>query len=239
MAIVDAVPITMQVPVERDRHGSASMKACSVIRPALTSSLNFQTWLTPMSAPWYFPFSIAPPDTTMAGRSQLAAPITSEGVVLSQPQSRTTPSIGLPRIDSSTSMATRLRNSIALGRMLVSPVDITGNSNGRPPASQTPRLTCSAIWRNCALQGVSSDQVLQMPMTGRPSKTSRGSPRPSQLRWMNPSLSRLPNQAFDRNARGFRSATRRPPIDRRQATEGAVYPVLHAKLAAGDKAVTV
>ena len=118
----------------------------------------------------------------MAGTSQLAAPMMSEGVVLSQPQSSTTPSIGLPRIDSSTSMLTRLRNSIAVGRRLVSPVDVTGNSNGSPPASQTPRFTCSASSRNVPLHGVSSDQVLQMPTIGRPSKTSGGSPRPTQLR---------------------------------------------------------
>ena len=41
---------------------------------------------------------------TIVGRSQLAAPISSAGVVLSQPTSRMTPSIGLARIDSSTSM---------------------------------------------------------------------------------------------------------------------------------------
>ena len=64
---------------------------------------------------------------------------------------------------------------MAVGRMLDSPSDITGNSSGKPPASQTPRLTCSARSRRCALQGVSSDQVLQMPMTGRPSNTSAGS----------------------------------------------------------------
>ena len=52
-----------------------------------------------------------------AGRT-LAAPISSAGVVLSQPTSSTTPSIGLPRIDSSTSMLARLRNSMAVGRML-------------------------------------------------------------------------------------------------------------------------
>ena len=34
---------------------------------------------------------------------------------------------------------------MAVGRMFDSPVDMTGNSTGRPPASQTPRLTCSAI----------------------------------------------------------------------------------------------
>ena len=45
-------------------------------------------------------------------------PSCSDGVVLSQPQSSTTPSIGLPRIDSSTSMLTRLRNSMAVGRSI-------------------------------------------------------------------------------------------------------------------------
>jgi hypothetical protein len=45
----------------------------------------------------------------MVGRSQLEAPMMSEGVVLSHPMSSTTPSMGLPRIDSSTSMLARLR----------------------------------------------------------------------------------------------------------------------------------
>ena len=76
----------------------------------------------------------------MVGRSQLAAPMRSAGVVLSQPTRSTTPSIGLPRIDSSTSMLTRLRKSIAVGRRFDSPSDMTGNSSGRPPASSTPRL---------------------------------------------------------------------------------------------------
>src|SRR5262249_274677 len=135
----------------------------------------------------------------MVGRSQLAAPMMSDGVVLSQPQSRTTPSIGLARTDARASMLTRWPHTIAVGRPRVSPSDVTGNSNGPPPASQIPRLTCSAITRKCALHGVSSDHVLQMPTIGRPSNTSRGSVRPIQLRWMNPSLSRLPNQARDRN----------------------------------------
>jgi hypothetical protein len=169
--------MTMQWPAERDMHASASMNCSTVMIPALTSSLNRQTSVPePMSCPQYLPFSIGPPETTMAGTSQLAAPITSDGVVLSHPQRSTTPSIGLARIDSSTSMLTRLRYSMAVGRMFDSPVDMTGNSTGSPPASQTPRLTWSAIPRRCALQGVSSDQVLQMPMTGRPSNTSAGRP---------------------------------------------------------------
>ena len=81
------------------------------------------------------PFSIGPPLTPMVGRSALAAPISSDGVVLSQPISSTTPSIGLPRMLSSTSMLARLRYSIAVGRSSVSPSDITGNSSGKPPAS--------------------------------------------------------------------------------------------------------
>src|SRR5215204_2006839 len=202
-AIVEAVPITMQCPAERDIDASASMNCSRLMTPALTSSLNFQTSVPePMSCPQYLPFSIGPPETTSAGTSQLAAPMTSDGVVLSHPHSSTTPSMGLARIDSSTSMLTRFRYSIAVGRMFDSPVDMTGNSTGRPPDSQTPRFTCSAMVRKCALQGVSSDQVLQMPMTGRPSKTSAGSPwLRIQLRWMNPSLSCLPNQAADRYVR--------------------------------------
>jgi hypothetical protein len=121
-----------------------------------------------MSRPWCLPFNIGPPVTTMAGTSQLAAPISRAGVVLSQPVSSTTPSMGLPRIDSSTSMLARLRVSMAVGRRLDSPLENTGNSTGKPPASMMPRRTCSAILRKWALQGVSSDQVLQMPMTGLP-----------------------------------------------------------------------
>jgi hypothetical protein len=46
------------------------------------------------------------------------------------------------------------------------PRDMTGNSRGKPPISHTPRFTHSAILRKCALQGVSSDHVLQIPACG-------------------------------------------------------------------------
>src|SRR6202167_3962764 len=107
---------------------------------------------------------MGPPDSPMVGRSQDAAPIIKAGVVLSQPIISTTPSIGLPRIDSSTSMLARFLNSIAVGRSCVSPSDMTGNSKEKPPASQTPRFTYSASSRKLALHGVNSDHVLQMPM---------------------------------------------------------------------------
>ena len=70
-----------------------------------------------MSPPRYLPLSIGPPVTMIAGRSTLAAPMSCAGVVLSQPLSSTTPSMGFARIDSSTSMLIRLRNSIVVGRM--------------------------------------------------------------------------------------------------------------------------
>ena len=122
------------------------------------------------------------------------------GVVLSQPHSSTTPSIGLARMDSSTSIAMRLRNIIVVGRIKGSPSEIVGNSRGKPPAAHTPRLTASATCRRWALQLVSSDQELQMPMTGRPSKTSWGKPSDFiQERWMKPSLSLRPNQSWERS----------------------------------------
>ena len=175
LAMVLAVPMVMQLPLERCMHDSAAVKSSCVISPARTISLICHTPVPePMSVPRNLPLSMGPPDTPMVGKSQLAAPIISEGVVLSQPISSTTPSIGLPRMLSSTSMLARLRNNMAVGRNWVSPSDITGNSSGKPPASYTPRLTNSASSRKCPLQGVSSLQVLQMPMTGRPSNSSCG-----------------------------------------------------------------
>lgn len=63
-----------------------------------------------------------------------------------------------------------------------------------------PRFTCSAILRKCALQGVSSDQVLQMPMIGRPSNSWSGMPWFFiQLRYMKPFLSAEPNHSVERS----------------------------------------
>ena len=172
-AIVDAVPIVMQWPQDRAMPLSAASASSWVIRPATSSASNRHTWVPePTSPPRNLPFSMGPPVTMIAGRSVLAAAMSIAGVVLSQPDSSTTPSSGLARSSSSTSMAMRLRNNIAVGRISVSPSDMVGNSSGNPPDCQTPRLTASATARRCALQGVSSDQLLAMPMTGRPSNTS-------------------------------------------------------------------
>ena len=109
-AIVEAVPITMQWPWERCMQLSASWNSSRVIFPARRSSDSDQVLVPePMRSPLYQPESIGPPETPIVGRSQLDAPITRDGVVLSHPINSTTPSIGLPRIDSSTSMLARLR----------------------------------------------------------------------------------------------------------------------------------
>ena len=172
-AMVDAVPIVMQCPLERAMQPSAKTHSSWVIRPATRSSSNRHTAVPePTSVPWYLPLSIGPPVTITAGRSTLAAAISSPGVVLSHPDSSTTPSSGLARISSSASMASRFRYSMAVGRSSVSPSAMAGNSSGNPPACQTPRLTDSATRCRWTLHGASSDQVVAMPMTGRPSKTS-------------------------------------------------------------------
>jgi len=67
------------------------------------------------------PLSIGPPGSTTAGRFTDAAAISSAGIVLSHPPSRTAPSIGLARSISSAAIAAMLRHSIAVGRTLVSP----------------------------------------------------------------------------------------------------------------------
>ena len=114
--------------------------------------------------------------------SALAAPMSCAGVVLSHPHSSTTPSSGLARIDSSTSIAIRLRNSMVVGRMNISPREMVGNSRGTPPAAHTPRFTASATSRRPRLQLFSSLQELQMPMTGLPWKTSALKPSDADIR---------------------------------------------------------
>ena len=128
--------MVLQVPADGLIATSAARKSAMPIWPARTSSLSRQASVPePMVRPRKLPLSIGPAETTIVGRSQLAAPITRAGVVLSQPTRSTTPSIGLARMLSSTSMLARLRNIIGEGRMFDSPSDITGNSTGKPPAS--------------------------------------------------------------------------------------------------------
>ncbi|MNT85499.1 hypothetical protein D3C72_2256750 [compost metagenome] len=44
-AMVEAVPMVLQVPVERDIEASASRNSSWVISPAFTASENFHRWV--------------------------------------------------------------------------------------------------------------------------------------------------------------------------------------------------
>ena len=72
----------------------------------------------------------------------------------------------------------RLRRYIVVGATKFSLSEIVGNSSGNPPAASTPRFTDSATSRNVALQGFSSLQLLQIPMTGRRATLSASHPAP-------------------------------------------------------------
>ena len=175
LAMVLAVPLVLQVPVDRLIDASASRNSSCVISPAFTASENFHKCVPePTRSPRNQPLSIGPPVTTMDGMSVDAAPIRRLGVVLSQPTISTAPSMGWPRIASSTAIAARLRNIIAVGRKVLSLAENTGTSTGNPPASHTPAFTFSASSCRWPLQGVRSDHVFMMPITGRPSNRSCG-----------------------------------------------------------------
>ena len=101
-------------------------------------------------------------------------------------------------------MASRLRYIIGVGFWNVSDSVDTGNSAGKPPASHTPRLTCSARSRRCMWQGLMSDQVLRMAMKGLPPCSS--APKPSwriRERWLNERSPSPPNHRWLRSSSGF------------------------------------
>ena len=96
MAFIDeAVPIVLQWPTEGAEDRVMSMNWSTLISPAASIRRACQTTVPePASWPLYQPFSIGPPESTMAGMSTVAAAMIKAGVVLSQPVVRTTPSIG-------------------------------------------------------------------------------------------------------------------------------------------------
>ncbi len=68
---------------------------------------------------------------------------------------------------------------MVVGRCSDSLSDIAGNSSGKPPASQTPRLTASATSFKDPLHGFNSDHVFAIPITGCGDQTSLRSRSPS------------------------------------------------------------
>ena len=166
-AIVLAVPITMQVPAEGKSEPWTSSSRSSSKLPALYSAhVPRQSEHAPSTLSSKRPPIIGPAVTQMAGISALAAPMSCAGRVLSQPPSSTTPSMGWPLIISSVSIERRFLKNMAVGFKYISPKEMVGNSSGRPPVCQTPRLTASAISLRWRWQGLSSLQVWAMPTMG-------------------------------------------------------------------------
>ena len=76
------------------------------------------------------------------------------GMVLSQPPTSTTASIGWARISSSVSIAMRLRRYIDVGAAKLSCSDMVGKAIGRPPASRMPRFADSISCGTLPWQGL-------------------------------------------------------------------------------------
>src|SRR5438552_1901682 len=113
----------------------------------------------------------------MPGTSRRRRAMAPPGIVLSQPTSTTMASNMWPRPTSSieSAMTSRLTRDVFMPSVpIVMPslMAIVLNSIGVPPASRTPRFTCSASPRRLKLHGIVSVQVLAMPMMGRAMSSS-------------------------------------------------------------------
>jgi hypothetical protein len=96
-----------------------------------------------------------------------------------------------------------------VGFMYCSVTGCAGSSTGKPPACQTPRFTSSARVRKWKWQGLSSDQVLTMPITGLPRKSLSASPICSMReRWPKARRSSTPYQRWLRSCSGVLRAMR-------------------------------
>ncbi len=93
--MVVAVPMVLQWPGDGADDATSSTNWASSISPPASISRAFHTMVPePVRRPWNQPFSIGPPDSTIAGMFTVAAAIRHAGVVLSHPVVRTTPSSG-------------------------------------------------------------------------------------------------------------------------------------------------
>ena len=177
--MVEAVPIVMQCPCERCMHDSASWNSSSVILPARRSSDIDQTLVPePMSCAAVLAGEHRPAGDA-DGRAGRRSPRPSAATAWS---CRSPPAARRRRADCRGSIPRRpcwrgcgraSRWAAAASRRATSPGIRAGSRRLRGRRC----CTCSASTRKCVLQGVSSDQVLQMPITGRPSNWSCGTPR--------------------------------------------------------------
>ena len=159
-AMVEAVPITAQVPAVVASLPSISEISRSSILPArYCAQKRRQSVQAPSRSPRWRPVIIGPATSITAGRPADTAPINCAGTVLSQPPINTTASMGWARTISSVSIAIKLRNFMLVGLRNTSPSETVGNSIGKAPAVSTPRLTASSISGKCRWQLLKPDGV--------------------------------------------------------------------------------
>ena len=92
--MVEAVPMVLQWPTEAPRT-TRDRGTLVVDAPAASSWRAHHTTVPePARSPFHQPFSIGPPESTIAGMLTVAAAMIAAGVVLSQPVVSTTPSSG-------------------------------------------------------------------------------------------------------------------------------------------------
>ena len=178
LVIVEAVPITMQCPAERDMHASISQNSSPDIRPARRSSSKRQTSVPePIGSFLYIPRSIGPPGTTIrwdvsAGRTHQ---LRRGRLVTTAQQHNPVERVGANRLlDVHRHQVPKHHRARPHERFAERD---RGELQRKAPRRPDPALDgFGPSWRRCALQLVSSLQELQMPTTGRPRKTLSGKP---------------------------------------------------------------
>src|SRR4051812_40726623 len=130
-AIVEAVPITAQVPaVTESRPSTVSISSESTEPARYLAQKPRQSVQAPSRWPLGRPVDIGPVTSWMAGSPAEAAPISWAGTVLSQPPISTAASMGWAPIISSVSMAMRLRYIMLVGFRNTSPSEMVGKGRG-------------------------------------------------------------------------------------------------------------
>ena len=213
-AIVEAVPIVLHAPSPQLSASSSSRHPSSSSRPARRSShIRHRPVPVPIGRPRNTRTGGTPPVTRTVGTLALIAPISAPGTLLSQLARMTSPSSGLARTISSTSIASRLRYSIALGFIRSSPSEIVAElrRRSRPPRHAAP--TAPASSRSGRLHGFSSLAEFAIPITGRPAPWPTGRPAvASATRCCSATSSSPANHVWLRPDRAAerRARTRRP-----------------------------
>src|ERR1017187_238347 len=135
--------------------------------------------------------------------------MTVPGIVLSQPDSATTPSNKYPRAKSSieSAMISRLMSEHFMPSVPIempSEIAMVLHSSGTPPAARTPSLIFSDKRRRCALHGIASVHVLATATSGLSCKSS--SLRPTDRRYERAAARPNPSvTVLDRCLRDFKS----------------------------------